>query len=277
MFNEKRIDKFFSKVKKTSRCWIWQGAVHITGSGSFYVGDKGCVNTTAHRFSYIIHFGEISSTLIVNQKCRNKLCVNPKHLQIITRSETGNKPPSQSGKIWDDARKLAWSIKQKGKLGRKHSTETRRKLSLLKKGAKGSNWQGGKTDESKTARKTIEYKIWRDKVFERDDFTCLKCNQKGGRLHPHHIFNFAQYKHLRYEEKNGATLCVNCHKKFHAKYGKKKNDKNQFLEFIEAQLAIVEAGQAVMEEVFLPYAVMPATNQTFFQTFTENSQKLLGK
>lgn len=46
-------------------------------------------------------------------------------------------------------------------------------------------------------------------------------------------------------------------------------------DWIEAQLAIIEAGQAVMEEVFLPYAVMPSTNQTFFQTFTENSQKLL--
>lgn len=48
-------------------------------------------------------------------------------------------------------------------------------------------------------------------------------------------------------------------------------------DWTEAQMAIIEAGQAVMEEVFLPYAVMPATNQTFFQTFAENSQKLLGE
>lgn len=48
-------------------------------------------------------------------------------------------------------------------------------------------------------------------------------------------------------------------------------------DWVEAQMAIIEAGQAVMEEVFLPYAVMPSTNQTFFQTFSENSQKLLGK
>ncbi len=46
-------------------------------------------------------------------------------------------------------------------------------------------------------------------------------------------------------------------------------------DWTEAQMAIVEAGQAVMEEVFLPYAVMPSTNKTFFQAFTENSQKLL--
>lgn len=47
-------------------------------------------------------------------------------------------------------------------------------------------------------------------------------------------------------------------------------------DWTEAQLAIVEAGQAVMEEVFMPYAVMPSTNQTMFQVFNENSQKLLG-
>ena len=46
-------------------------------------------------------------------------------------------------------------------------------------------------------------------------------------------------------------------------------------DWVEAQMAIIEAGQAVMKEVFLPYLVMPATNQTLFQTFTENSQKLL--
>jgi hypothetical protein len=40
-------------------------------------------------------------------------------------------------------------------------------------------------------------------------------------------------------------------------------------------MAIVEAGQAVMEAVFLPYCVMPSTNQTLFEVFTENSQKLL--
>lgn len=45
-------------------------------------------------------------------------------------------------------------------------------------------------------------------------------------------------------------------------------------DWIEAQLAIVEAKQAEMVEVFLPYAV-DKSGQTFFQQFTENRQKLL--
>ncbi len=46
-------------------------------------------------------------------------------------------------------------------------------------------------------------------------------------------------------------------------------------DWVQAQMAIVEAGQAVMEEVFMPYAVMRNTNQTMFQVFTENAQKLI--
>jgi len=48
-------------------------------------------------------------------------------------------------------------------------------------------------------------------------------------------------------------------------------------DWVEAQMAIVAAGQAVMEEVFLPYVILPATNQTLFQVFTENSQQLLSE
>lgn len=45
-------------------------------------------------------------------------------------------------------------------------------------------------------------------------------------------------------------------------------------DWVEVQLAIVEAGQAQMTEVFLPYAI-DANNQTFFNVFQESKQKLL--
>lgn len=46
-------------------------------------------------------------------------------------------------------------------------------------------------------------------------------------------------------------------------------------DWIEAQMAIVEAGQSEMAEVFMPYAVIPATNKTMFQAFTESPNRLL--
>ena len=38
-------------------------------------------------------------------------------------------------------------------------------------------------------------------------------------------------------------------------------------DWVEAQLAIIEAGQAELAEVFLPYAVSPDTGQTLYQEF----------
>jgi hypothetical protein len=74
-----------------------------------------------------------------------------------------------------------------------------------------------KTDESKLARKSIEYKEWREKVFTRDNWTCRKCGKKGVRLHPHHIKHFSKFIELRFAVSNGITLCIDCHKLIHKK------------------------------------------------------------
>lgn len=41
----------------------------------------------AHRFSYIIHKGEIPPKLVIDHLCRNTLCVNPDHLEAVTHKE----------------------------------------------------------------------------------------------------------------------------------------------------------------------------------------------
>lgn len=45
-------------------------------------------------------------------------------------------------------------------------------------------------------------------------------------------------------------------------------------DWVEAQMALIESGQAELAEVFLPYAVMN-TGRTLFQKFTTNTQLLL--
>ncbi len=105
-----------------------------------------------------------------------------------------------------------------------------------KRGKDNPNWKGGYDSENKRIRKQIEFRLWREAVFARDNWTCRRCNRrKRINLNPHHLQNFAQYPELRFAIDNGITLCEECHKKFHKKYGYKNNTKFQWLEFAGSQ------------------------------------------
>lgn len=60
-----------------------------------------------------------------------------------------------------------------------------------------------------------KYKEWREKVFERDKFTCQQCKLTDIKLHPHHIIGWDEDKTLRLDVNNGLTLCTSCHNKLH--------------------------------------------------------------
>lgn len=103
-------------------------------------------------------------------------------------------------------------IKNKiSRLGSKHSKETKRKMSLAHKGEKSYLWKGGITEKNKIIRTGLEYRLWRTAVFERDNYTCIWCGQKGGRLNADHIKRFSDYPELRFAIDNGRTLCQKCH------------------------------------------------------------------
>lgn len=169
-----------------------------------------------------------------------------------THSEESKRKISESNKgriVSAETRKkigLANSISQKGKKmseesiakmlksrdGFKHTEESKRKMSEACKGEKGSNWRGGVSPENKKIRRSIDYRLWRESVFARDNWTCQKCENRGSYLHPHHILNFAQYKELRFAIDNGITFCKKCHMEFHKIYGKENNTQKQVDEFL---------------------------------------------
>lgn len=82
------------------------------------------------------------------------------------------------------------------------------------------NWKGGITPINQKIRSSQVYKAWRKAVFERDDYTCKKCGEKGGYLHADHIKPFSMFIEERFNIDNGRTLCRPCHRKTDT-YGRK--------------------------------------------------------
>ena len=71
-------------VEKTSTCWIWRGSRHPGGYGQ--LGRLTATGRTelAHRLVYTLLVGPIPDGLTLDHICRNRLCVNPDHLEVVT-------------------------------------------------------------------------------------------------------------------------------------------------------------------------------------------------
>ena len=97
------------------------------------------------------------------------------------------------------------------------------------------NWNPSISNEERIKNRAYdEYHKWRISVFERDNYTCMKCfDDRGGNLVAHHLYNYSEYEELRTDINNGITLCDKCHKKFHDTYGYTNNNKEQISEFIK--------------------------------------------
>jgi len=77
-------ERFWIKVSKTKKCWQWTGAISRVGYARFNLNGH---NRLAHRVSYEMLVRKIPKGKFLDHLCRNRSCVNPAHLEVVTFKE----------------------------------------------------------------------------------------------------------------------------------------------------------------------------------------------
>lgn len=79
--------RFWAKVDAWDgvACWNWLGAKSHDGYGRFRT--SGQRTRIAHRVAYEMCVGPIPAGLTLDHLCRNRRCMNPAHMEEVTRRE----------------------------------------------------------------------------------------------------------------------------------------------------------------------------------------------
>lgn len=95
-------------------CWVWAGYCDRNGYARTYdrTAPQGSRVQWAHRVSYRIHKGEIPPRYEVDHVCQNTRCVNPEHLDAVTRAEHVARTMRRLGK--DDLHQRAAHLRRMG-------------------------------------------------------------------------------------------------------------------------------------------------------------------
>lgn len=112
-----------------------------------------------------------------------------------------------------------WLRKMNVRIRTEYTLRERERLREANLGEKRWNWKGGVTPDRIRLRTSLDMKLARESCFERDNYTCRSCRNRGGKLNAHHIWPFQRFPEWKFEVWNLVTLCKHCHDAFHKAAG----------------------------------------------------------
>ena len=146
----------------------------------------------------------------------------------IPHSEKTKKKIREKQEAWRKSDKYKFFIERQRKRGKNSPTKFKnghkpytsgKNLIGLQVGQDHWNWKGGITPEVIRLRGTAKYIKWRKATFERDNYTCQDCGERGVYLEADHypisfsiLFKEKNWKTM-WDINNGRTLCRKCHDK----------------------------------------------------------------
>lgn len=77
-------DRFWEKVDQSADCWLWTATIGIYGYGKFHMEGRP---HDAHRVAWLLTHGAVPEDLQLDHLCRNRVCVNPAHLEPVSQRE----------------------------------------------------------------------------------------------------------------------------------------------------------------------------------------------
>lgn len=98
LFTSEEKERFmkFVEPEPMSGCWLWSGWTMNSGYGHMWFRGRA---VGAHRLAYQNWIGPIPFKHDIDHKCEIRICINPNHLQAVTRSKNNYLVTERGGKM----------------------------------------------------------------------------------------------------------------------------------------------------------------------------------